>query len=327
MTDNVAPAEAVRTKPETKPVKRLYKKIHVIVNPAAGQDEPVLGLFNKTFKEAEVDWDLVITKEAGDARRLAEEALAAGVDAVAVYGGDGTIMEAASGLIGTDVPMAIFPGGTANVFSVDLGIPSDLAAACALISGTESVIRTIDVGQAFDVGPEGEQYFLIRISVGFEAEMIEGADRELKERMGPLAYALSALQALRDPTIARYHLTLDGVQVETEGLTCIVANSGSVGRTGLSLAPTINVSDGLLDVLVVTKANLASLIAVATSIVTGNENIEPLQHWQVKEVTLVSDPPQTVQGDGEVLGQTPVRARIVPQAFKVIVPKPKEEAA
>lgn len=291
------------------------KRVHVIINPAAGQDRPILSVLNQTFQAADIDWDVFITKKAGDARRLAQEAVAAGVDVVAVHGGDGTVMEVASGLIGAEVPLAIFPGGTANVMSIELGISNDPAEACALVCNAGGTIQAVDMGQI------DEHYFLLRAGIGFEAEMVEGADREMKNRVGWLAYALSALQALREPQMACYQLTLDGLRVEVEGLTCIIANAGSMGMSGLSLAPTINVSDGLLDVVIVRQANLPSLLALAASIVTGNENAEPLLHWQAREITVASTPSQTVQADGEILGQTPITAKILPQAVQIIVPE------
>ena len=292
----------------------MAKCIHVIINPAAGQDRPILHTLNRAFHPAGVDWDVHVTKQAGDARRYAEQAVAAGVDVVAVYGGDGTVMDVAAALIGTNVPLAIFPGGTANVISTELGIPSDLAEACALVCSEQGYIRPIDVGRV------GDHYFLIRVGMGVEAQMIAGADRPLKERLGPLAYLVSAVQALKDPVFARYQLTLDGEEMAIDGITCIIANAGSFGAVPLSLAPTIDVSDGLLDVVVVNKGDLPALVAVAASIVAGNEDAEPLRHWRAREVAVSADPPQTVQVDGEVWGQTPITVRIVPQAVRVIVP-------
>jgi diacylglycerol kinase (ATP) len=293
----------------------MAKRIHVIINPAAGQERPVLAVLNRAFHPAGVDWDVFVTKQAGDARRYAEQALAAGVDAVAVYGGDGTVMEVATALIGSEMPLAIFPGGTANVISVELGIPSDLAEACALICDEQSVVRPIDVGQI------GEQYFLIRLGMGFEAQMVAGAHRPLKDRFGPLAYAVSAMQALAEPAIAHYRLTLDGQELDVEGMTCMIANAGSFGALPLSLAPTIDVGDGLLDVVVVSRADLPGLLAVAASIVAGNEAAEPLQHWRAREIAVVAEPAQTVQVDGEVWGETPIAVRVVPQAVRVLVPR------
>jgi YegS/Rv2252/BmrU family lipid kinase len=292
-------------------------RVHVIINPAAGKDQPVLKVLNTALQEAGVEWEVFLTKAAGDGRRLAQEAVQAGADVIGVHGGDGTVMEVASGLIGTAVPFAIIPGGTANVMSLELGIPVDLQAACALLVDPAAAVRTIDMGQV------GEHYFLLRSSVGFEAEMVEGADRELKNRLGVFAYALSALQTLADPPVARYSLNLDGQEVEQEGLACIVANSGTMGMNGmpsLALAPDIDVGDGLLDVVIVTRSDLPGIVSLIANVVSGGENSNILQRWQAREVTITADPPQTVQVDGEITGKTPVTARVLPQAVRVIVP-------
>jgi diacylglycerol kinase family enzyme len=60
-----------------------------------------------------------------------------------------------------------------------------------------------------------DDYFLLRIGIGLEADMVEDADRELKDRLGILAYGLSALQALQNATVSRYHLTIDEQQIES----------------------------------------------------------------------------------------------------------------
>jgi diacylglycerol kinase (ATP) len=222
-------------------------------------------------------------------------------------------METAAGLIGADVPLAIFPGGTANVIAGELGIPRDLAQAAALVGGPAAE-RYVEVGQI------GEEYFLIRVGMGFEAQMVQGADRTLKDRVGVLAYGVAAVQALAEPAVARYRLTIDGEIIERTAMTCIIANAGSFGTLPLTLAPTIDVSDGFLDVVLVTRADLPGLVQVAASIVAGNEDAEPLHHWRAREVSVEADPPRTVQVDGEVWGQTPFTARVVPRAVRVLVP-------
>jgi YegS/Rv2252/BmrU family lipid kinase len=293
------------------------QRVHVIINPAAGKDQPVLKVLNGALQTAGVDWEILITKEAGDARRYAQEAARAGVDVVAVHGGDGTVMEVASGLIGSQVPFAIIPGGTANVMSVELGIPGDLVEACALVVNPDAAVRMVDMGQIED------HYFLLRAGMGFEAAMVEGADRELKDRLGVFAYAFSGLQALADPPLARYRLVLDGREVETEGLACIIANSGTMGVPGvpaLTLSNKINVSDGLLDVMVVTRSDLPGIVSLVANFVAGSENPEALQLWQVREATINADPPQKVQVDGEILMETPVTARVLPEAVRAVVP-------
>ncbi len=299
-----------------------YDRIAVIINPAAGQDRAILGVMNTAFHAARVDWDVFVTKKSGDATHYAREAVEHGYPVVAVYGGDGTVGEVASALMGTNVPLAIFPGGTANVMSVELGIPSDLAEACALVFSGAGKIRHVDMGQI------GNHHFMLRVGIGFEAEMVEGADRELKDKYGTLAYAFSALQALREPTLARYRLRLDGVERVTEGMTCVIANTGSIGRGSLTLAPHISVSDGLLDVVVVRSGDLPSLLSVAASVLAGTEDAGPLQHWQAREILVEIEPAQAVTVDGEMLdepdhaagGSNRIDVKVIPHALQVIVP-------
>lgn len=308
----------------------MTTRVQVIINPASGQATPVLHTLNGVFRSFGFDWDVVITKQPGDGKRLAAKAVAEGYDIVASYGGDGTVAEVASGLIGSDVPLAILPGGTANVMSVELGIPRDLAGACELFCADGCETRTVDMGQI------GDGYFLLRAGVGFEAAMVQQADRESKDGLGVMAYLLSALDNLRNPPIAKYRLTLDGQTVESEGLTCIVANSGNLGRPGMNLVPGVDVSDGMLDVIIVRQADVRSLLAVtanvaglgeAAPVARGDnpqealqETKKDLQHWQAKEIRVESDPVQPVQSDGEMINDTPLVCKIVPAAVKILTP-------
>jgi diacylglycerol kinase (ATP) len=293
------------------------KRVHAVINPGAGQDQPILKLLNAVFRKNGIDWDISITKSSGDGRRLAQQAARSGVDLLLVNGGDGTVMECASGLIGTSIPLVILPGGTANVMAHELGVPFDLKEAITLAVNPHAGVRPIDMAQI------GDEHFLLRAGMGFEAAMVEGADRELKDRVGLLAYGISALQALADPPIARYRLYLDGTIQEAEGLACIVANSGHLGAGGLVLSPKIDISDGLLDVLVITRADLPSLVSLLASVVGGDPEPPVLEHWQVRKVRVESDPPQTVQIDGEILAKTPVTIQVMPKAVKVLVPPQK----
>jgi diacylglycerol kinase (ATP) len=306
------------------------QRVQVIINPASGQAMPVLYTLNQVFNDFGYDWDIAITKKAGDGQRLAQEAVAAGYDVVAAYGGDGTVAEVASGLIGTSVPLAILPGGTANVMSVELGIPNDLAAASELFCGNQCRARWVDMGEVHG------RPFLLRAGIGFEAAMVQEADREAKSGMGVMAYLFSALNNLRQPKDAVYRITIDGESVESRGLTCIIANSMSLGRPGISLVQEVDVGDGLLDVIVVRQADLRSLLAVTANVAglaiprpvkeeDGRQELleeteKPLQHWQAKEITVEADPIQPVQSDGEMIGDTPVHCRILPRAVQILVP-------
>lgn len=305
------------------------KRIQIIVNPAAGQNTPVLATLNEVFRPLNVDWNVSITKKAGDARDQARLAVQQGVDVVAAYGGDGTVTEVASGLLGSDVPLAILPGGTGNVTSIGLGIPTDLGAACMLAAGANSKVTTIDCGEL------DEHLFLLRLSVGLEAEIVENASREAKTRYGIFAYLWSALQNLRQPEVSQFQLTLDGKEIVTEGVTCIIANSGHLGLSGVKFLPTVAIDDGLLDVIVLQQANLTALFEIMGNVLRLHETplldaaaqplntdlSQSLQVWQAKEITLVTTPPRSIQADGEIIGQGPIRCKVLPHALKVLTPE------
>jgi diacylglycerol kinase (ATP) len=308
-----------------------FERVHIVINPVAGQDEPGLSVLNSVFRAAGVDYDVSITKAAGDAMVQARKAAEGGADVVAAYGGDGTVAEVASGLIGTNVPLAILPGGTANAMSSELNIPQTLRPAAELICAETNLVRKIDMGSLYIQSAEfGDHWrnFILRVGVGFEASMVENADRELKDRFGNFAYLWSAMQNLVQPQVSRYQLVIDDKEIETEGLTCIIANSGNMAQRNLSLIPGIDISDGLLDVIVIQPAGLRLFTDLVGSI-TGLINVEAdngsndkraIQWWQAKEVRLVSTPAQAVQLDGELLGTPAVSARVLPQAIRVITP-------
>ncbi len=290
-----------------------YTHIQVIVNPASGSTRPVLGILNRVFQKHGVRWDVSVTNRQGDGRRLAREAIDAGANLVAAYGGDGTLMEVAGGLAGSGVPLAYLPGGTGNVMAAELGISRRLARAASLIFAPERRLRAIDLGRI------GDWPFLLRASVGFEAVVAAKTSRELKDRFGLLAYGISILQALGEPLTARYQLTLDGHTVEAEGFSLMIANAGSIGRLNLSLSSSIEPDDGWLDVMII-NTDPNSMLSMAASVIRLEEYAASLQHWKAHEVSVTADPPQRVQVDGDPLGETPLTATVTPGAVQIIVP-------
>jgi YegS/Rv2252/BmrU family lipid kinase len=290
------------------------RKIRVIVNPASGQPKPILHTLNKVFRPLGIDWDLALTKDSGDAESFARLAAEAGADVVAAFGGDGTVMEVARGLFGTGVPLAILPGGTANLMSVELGIPKDLQKAVEVAADPESPVRMVDAGLI------GQEYFLLRVGVGFDAEKVKAADRELKTKYGILAYSIGGLRALRSTKKAHYRLTLDGKVQELDGLTCLIDNAGNMGVSGFDIIPGISVSDGLLDVIIVEHPSFAALVEKTARTVRTQQAGKSYRHWQAREITVETDPPQLVQVDGEITGETPVSITVSPGLVGVITP-------
>jgi diacylglycerol kinase (ATP) len=298
-----------------------FHRAHIIVNPASGQTGLNLPALNKVLNDLEIEWEMFVTRKGGEARDRAEQAITAGVDAVVVYGGDGTVLEVATGLAGSEIPIVIIPGGTANVLSVELGIPGDQTQAALLLGGAPNAIRALDMGVLVGTKSPGSQDLLFfHLGLGLEGSMHKAADREAKDQAGMLAYVGAALKTLSNPTMAHYYLTLDGEAVEAEGINCMITNFGSVGVSGITLSHAIDMSDGLIDVVIFQDANLSSLLSAAANAVTTGELAQPLLQWQAREVTVAADPPQMVVVDGELIEADQISVRVLPHVIRVVVP-------
>jgi len=293
--------------------KPRFKRVKVIVNPAAGKPEAVLSTINDVFGPAGIEWDVAVTLKTGDAEAAAREAADGGYDLVASYGGDGTVAEVASGLAAGGPPILLLQGGTGNVLAAELDIPPKLDEALALAVEPSTRIRRVDLGRW------GKRWFVLRLVMGFEAAMVRDTTREMKDRYGWLAYALTALRALPDPPSAHYTITVDGTTVECEGITALIANSASVGIPGVRLADDVDVSDGLLDVFVLESGDLPALVGSAADAAQG---LEPrlLSHWRGTDIRVETRPAQGVVVDGEVWGTTPVDITVVPGAIGILTP-------
>jgi diacylglycerol kinase (ATP) len=294
-----------------------FQNIHVIINPSAGGDEPMLNIINDVFAPHEANWSVSVTTTHVDGTTLARKAIESGADLIAAYGGDGTMREVASAMIGHDVPLAILPGGTGNALGTELGIPMTLREAVEIIFNEQTTLRAIDAGQI------GEDYFLLRADFGLSVEALGEASRDMKDRFGNFAYVYSAFKNFADLNSTTYHLTIDGQAIEAQGVFCLVVNAGGIGGgTPLSINKNIVCDDGLMDVMVVEK-NWGSALTMAASILDIGDAEQNLQHWQGKEISVQTEPSQGIGLDGDEYGQSPANIRIIPAALKVLA-LPKE---
>ena len=291
----------------------VFQHIHVIANPAAGQDKPVLSTLNRIFQEHGATWSIDITQKKGDGARLAKKAVEEGVDLIVAYGGDGTVGDVAGGMLNSSVPLAILPGGTANALAQGLGIVPTLEEATEQIFDSQPDF--MDLGQAND------EIFILRADVGLTLEA--QATREMKDRLGVLAYIAASVQALGQPQKATYHLKIDDKEIDFEGIACIVTNHTELGALGLKFSPKVQHGDGLLDLFLVDEVGNA-LAAVASVLVSLTDDSSAyLQHWQARTIEIVSDPPQMVGLDGDPFENTPVKIKVLPKAIRVLTPIPE----
>jgi len=291
-----------------------YKRAMIIINPAAGKAEPVLSVLNDVLGPAQIDWEVTVTHEPGDGVAATRDAIEKGFDLIGAYGGDGTVAEVASALADGGPPLLLLPGGTGNALADDLGIPQTLAEAAALAIDDRSVVRRIDLGRVGDSG------FVLRLTMGIETAMVGAATRESKDRYGWLAYVMAGVQALADPQVAKYTVTVDGETHVVEGVAAMIANSASVGHlAGVKLAQGVDLSDGMLDIVVVESSALPGLLGSAAEVAQGQEP-SGIRRWAGARISVDAAPAQKVLADGEESGATPVDVTVMPGAVGVLVP-------
>lgn len=256
------------------------------------------------------------------AETLARRAAEGGSDRVVAIGGDGTIAEAAAGLLaaGRPVPMAILPRGTANLLALNLRVPTALDAGIEVAMG--GVPTPIDVGRV-----NGET-FVLTVSLGLHAEVVARASRERKRVLGLAAYGLATLEATFECAPARYRIVHDEGVLETEASMVHVMNCGAILRRSWEFAPGISPVDGTFDVLVHKARNVAEYLATAAHVIRGAPTSTPLvQHVRASKVEIWTAPPVRIQRDGEMSGESPATIEVLPRALPVVLPERSTWAA
>lgn len=285
----------------------------LIYNPTAGRrrHREQLGALTAALATGGRRVEVVPTAAPGHATRLAREAAAAGAGAVFVFGGDGTVREAAAGLLGTGVPLGVVPGGTANVLAHALGLPPDPLAAAHALSVAEP--------RPFDVGVCGATPFLMMASAGFDAHLLARLDPRLKARFGKAGIALQALAELARYRCPRLALTADGEPLEATF--AAVANIPFYGGRFV-LAPGARWDDRRLDLVYFTGDGRAALVGFALALARGRHLARAdVVRRAVDEVTLEGPPGTAIQVDGDVCREPlPVRIALAPERLTVLAP-------
>ena len=288
----------------------MFHKIFVVINPASGKPEPVLNTLYEAFGEQEIQWDVGILQQS-DLAGMLDRAEQWGADLIAVYGGDGTVAGVAGEMAGRDLPLAILPGGTANILSTQLGIPQKLPDACRLLLSAEPRLRPIDLGRV------NGRCFLIHVGIGFSSRVIEETDGNSKSAFGVMAYISKGLKHLFGSRNISLDITIDGQQVQTEAFSCIICNAGTIGMK-MELSP-VEIADGLLDVFVIRDRGVTSFHAEVSEELQGDSD-QTLLHWRGENIRLQSKPSEPIEYDGEVLKDEAYTIEIVKKALRILVP-------
>jgi YegS/Rv2252/BmrU family lipid kinase len=287
----------------------------VVFNPATGGETE--GRKRDTLEALEgagldVLW-LETTKE-DPGQGLTAKAVAEGVDLVMAQGGDGTVMACVTGLAGTEVPLAVLPGGTGNLLATNFDIPSDPAEAVEIALEGDRV--------RLDVAAMDDDRFVVMGGIGFDAAMLRDADPKLKEHLGAVAYVLSGFKHLRRRA-ARFHLRLDDrPPIDRTGQGILIGNLGRL-QGGLPVMPDARPDDGLLDVAVLQTPTLLDWLTLAVRLLLRRRRKDPqLELFQARRIEIDCDRPQPVERDGDPVGSRDhLVVEVVPKALTLCVPR------
>jgi YegS/Rv2252/BmrU family lipid kinase len=293
----------------------------LIANPAAARTgKMAVRTVANTLRGGGWDLEVLATEGPGSARELADYGVTQKFDLIAVLGGDGTTMQAAAALVGSDVALGVIPGGTGNLLAGNLRIPASPARAARALLTAEP--RRFDLGRM--ERSFGWQYFAVACGAGYDARVMAATMSEHKARWGMAAYVATSLRLMSEIRSTQHRITIDGVEHLAEGAMVLVANCGEVIPPLVRLGPGITPTDGLLDVIVVRADSFSqsmravwNLLRVRPSRLGGQGFVG---HAQGREIRVESERVQPVQLDGEPGGETPFTAAVVPGAIRIMVP-------
>ncbi|MFI5234744.1 MAG: diacylglycerol/lipid kinase family protein [Gemmatimonadales bacterium] len=292
----------------------------IITNPAAARtDRDAVRVVERILRRGGWRAEVLVTGGDGDARRYAEEGVRAGVDVVAVFGGDGTTMQAAAALVGTDIGLGVLPGGTGNLLAGNLRIPMHPQKSAELLLASRP--RKFDLGRMRR--PDGVHYFAVACGAGFDARVMAETSSAAKRRWGMGAYVATTLRILPDVRSTETWITIDGVEHRLRTSMVLVANCGEVIPPFVKLRSGIAPDDGLLDVLAVRADSIRESIRAFWDVLreAPPSGLEPyVTHLRGQEVAVQTTEVRPVQLDGETGGMTPFTVSIVPGAIRVMVP-------
>ena len=240
---------------------------------------------------------------------LAREAVAEGVWALVVVGGDGMVHLGAQAVAETDTHLGIVPAGTGNDVARYLDLPrKDPSAATDRV--VASTPRRIDLARC------GATYFVTVLAAGFDAVVNERANAMTWPR-GQMRYNLATLAELRTFTPRSYTLDLDGRSHRLDAMLVAVGNGPSFGG-GLRITEGALLDDGLLDVVVIRPMSRAGLVRAYPKLFRGTHvHLPQYEHHRVRAVT-VAAPGIVAYADGERVGPLPLTVRCVPGGLSVL---------
>ncbi len=288
------------------------KNIFFVVNPtsAAGKCAERFDVAYACLQKHGISGTVLKTQRQGHGIDLTRQAVKEGADCVVIVGGDGTVREACSVLARENIPVCIFPFGSANDFGVALNLPeAPEEAANQLINGETRLIDAAEVN--------GE-IFMNVAGFGFDVEVLIQTEN-FKKRMGDkTAYIFGLIKALAHLKAKRVKLEHDGVKYDLAAFIVTVGNGKYIGG-GMNAHPKADATDGLLEVCVIKNVRKIKVPPLLLKFMKGRHlDLPDTIYFRTDEITVECEEESVVQLDGELIGKTPASFKIIPGAIRLI---------
>ncbi len=287
------------------------KQIALLANPTAGKGRGAryAGAALRSFRDAGWTVRALQGRDADEALDLARSAVAGGVDALVVCGGDGMTNLGLQATALTDTPLGLIPAGTGNDIARYFGLPrrDPVAAARRVVAGHP---RTIDLART-----QGRFYATV-MAAGFDAVVNERANRMTWPR-GQMRYNLATLAELRTFRPLDYTLELDDRTIHESAMLVAIGNGPAFGG-GLRIAEGALLDDGLLDVILIKPMSKPELVRTYPRLFSGTVTDHPLHERHLVRRVTVASAGIVGYADGERFGPLPLSIECVPRAVSVL---------
>lgn len=286
-----------------------------------GKTRRLIPLLEQGFRNHGISAEIRTPSNSNEMESLAKDSIQRGARLLFAVGGDGTLQGLVNAAFGHDVILGVIPSGGGNDFARALGLPSEpLAALKAAITGEpRSVdlvsVRTSDVRRRLYLGGGG---------VGLDADTAQFAGDRYKHWPGRSRYLAAAIRAYATHKPRRVRVTFESsrdVATWQKSVLACVLNTPTFGA-GIRLASNAQINDGLLDFVFLEELGLARWLRVLPQLALhGSLNIPQLRTVQFRRLYLETETPTYFQGDGELLGPTPVEIEVASGAARFLAPK------
>lgn len=237
-----------------------------------------------------------------------EAAIANGYDRILIGGGDGTLSSAIGAFANRPVVLGVLPLGTGNQLAHTLGV-----------GRLEEAVRAIAANHIVDIdlSRANDRYFINTLSIGLSDEVAAAANRRLKRALGVVAYAVAGIRVFLTHRRFRARVAASGQEIETDTHQLVVANGTYIGPR-VQAGPDASIDNRQLVVFSMGGYSRWRLLRHTLKVALGRHVRDPEIHYFVTdELTITTEPAQTVTLDGEPHGSTPVTIRVAPEALNV----------